>query len=482
MVRTRFAPSPTGYMHIGNLRTALYTYLIAKKDNGKFILRIEDTDTERYVDGAVDVILNVLKDTGLNYDEGPNAPGEYGPYIQSERKDIYEKYAEELVKSGNAYYCFCTSERLNNLREEASKKKEVFKYDKHCLHLSKEEIEENLSKNVPYVIRQNNPIEGNTTFNDILYGEITVPNFELEDMILLKTDKMPTYNFANVIDDHLMKITHIVRGKEYLSSAPKYQRLYEAFNWEVPTYIHCPHIMKNETEKLSKRNGDASYDDLINKGYLSEAIINYIALLGWSPDDNEEFFTLGELIKKFNYKNISKSSSIFDIKKLTWMNSEYIKKMDEDKFFSISEKYLNHIPKDMDKRFISTLIKNRIEVLNDIKDMVNFLIELPSYSTDIFEHKKMKTTKSSSLDILKDVIKIFEDASDYSVENLNSLLDNYIKGKSYKNGFVLWPIRCALSGQSSSPGGATEVSYLLKKEETLRRLKIGIDKLSNLDK
>lgn len=477
MVRTRFAPSPTGYMHIGNLRTALYTYLIAKKEKGKFILRIEDTDTERYVEGALDVILNVLKDTNLNYDEGPNVGGDFGPYVQSERKELYETYAEKLVESGDAYYCFCKEDRLSKLREEAAKKNTVYKYDKHCLHLSKEEIKEKLANGEQYVIRQNNPTEGTTTFNDILYGEITVPNFELEDMILLKTDKMPTYNFANVIDDHLMNITHIVRGKEYLSSAPKYQRLYEAFSWEVPVYIHCPHIMKNETEKLSKRNGDASYDDLIAKGYLSEAIINYIALLGWSPDSNEEFFTLNELIENFNYNNISKSSSIFDIKKLTWMNSEYIKKMDENKFHEIATSYYCNLPKDLDFKYISKMLQNRLEVFNQIPDIIDFLISLPDYDTSIFEHKKMKTTKESSKEILKDILPIFKNTEDYSVENLNALLDNYIKEKSYKNGYVLWPIRCALSGKVSSPGGATELAYLFKKEETIKRLEIAINKL-----
>lgn len=478
MVRTRFAPSPTGYMHIGNLRTALYTYLIAKKENGKFILRIEDTDTERLVEGAIEIILNVLKDTGLNYDEGPDVPGNYGPYIQSERKHLYEEYAEKLVKDGHAYYCFCTNDRLSKLREESSKKNEIFKYDKHCLHLTNEEIKENLSKKIPYVIRQNNPTHGVTTFNDILYGEISVPNYELEDMILLKTDKMPTYNFANVIDDHLMEITHIVRGKEYLSSAPKYQRLYEAFSWKVPTYIHCPHIMKNETEKLSKRNGDASYNDLISKGYLSVAILNYIALLGWSPENNEEFFTLDELIDNFNYKNISKSSSIFDIKKLTWINSEYIKKMNKDKFYNIATKYLKNLPPQIDKKLLCEMIQNRIEILSQIPEMIDFLIHIPDYDLSIFEHKKMKTTIETSKNILKDVLPIFRNTNDYSIENLNSLINNYIKDNSYKNGFVLWPIRCALSGKNSSPGGATELAYLLKKEETLNRLENAINKLS----
>lgn len=478
MIRTRFAPSPTGYMHIGNLRTALYTYLIAKKENGKFILRIEDTDTERFVEGAVDIIFNVLKDTGLNYDEGPDVPGDFGPYVQSERKHLYEKYAEKLVEKGHAYYCFCNEERLSFLREEASKNNTVFKYDKHCLNLSKEEIQKKLENNEPYVIRQNNPIEGTTTFNDILYGEITVPNFELEDMILLKTDKMPTYNFANVIDDHLMNITHIVRGKEYLSSAPKYQRLYEAFSWEVPVYIHCPHIMKNETEKLSKRNGDASYNDLIDKGYLSEAIINYIALLGWSPSSNEEFFTLDELIKNFDYRNISKSSSIFDIKKLTWMNSEYIKKMDKEKFHEIASKYYENLPSQIDKKLLSEMLQSRIEIFTQIPEIIDFIINLPNYDLSIFEHKKMKTTIESSLKVLIEVLPIFENTNDYSIENINSLLNEYISSNSYKNGFVLWPIRCALSGKNSSPGGASELSYLFKKDETLRRLKIAINKLS----
>lgn len=478
MIRTRFAPSPTGYMHIGNLRTALYTYLIAKKENGKFILRIEDTDTERFVEGAIDIIFNVLKDTGLNYDEGPDIPGDFGPYVQSERKHLYEEYAEKLVEKGHAYYCFCNEERLSHLREEALKNNTVFKYDKHCLNLSKEEIQKKLENQEPYVIRQNNPVEGTTTFNDILYGEITVPNFELEDMILLKTDKMPTYNFANVIDDHLMNITHIVRGKEYLSSAPKYQRLYEAFSWEVPIYIHCPHIMKNETEKLSKRNGDASYNDLIDKGYLSEAIINYIALLGWSPSSNEEFFTLDELIKNFDYKNISKSSSIFDIKKLTWMNSEYIKKMDKEKFHKIASKYYDNLPSQIDRKLLSEMLQSRIEIFTQIPEIIDFLINLPEYDLSIFEHKKMKTTKESSLKILTEILPIFENTNNYSIENINSLLNEYISSNSYKNGFVLWPIRCALSGKNSSPGGASELSYLFKKDETLRRLKIAINKLS----
>lgn len=478
MIRTRFAPSPTGYMHIGNLRTALYTYLIAKKENGKFILRIEDTDTERYVHGAIDVILNVLKDTGLNYDEGPNIGGDFGPYIQSERKHLYEKYAEELVKTGNAYYCFCNEDRLNSLREDALKNNIVFKYDKHCLKLSKEEIQKNLDNNIPYVIRQNNPMDGTTTFTDILYGEITVPNFELEDMILLKSDKMPTYNFANVIDDHLMNITHIVRGKEYLSSAPKYQRLYEAFSWEIPTYIHCPHIMKNENEKLSKRNGDASYDDLISKGYLSDAIINYIALLGWSPSSNEEFFTLNELIENFDYKNISKSSSIFDIKKLNWMNSEYIKKMDKEIFHNMILNYYNDLPDQIDRKLLSEMVQNRIETLTQIPEIIDFLIDIPNYDLNIFENKKMKTTKESSFKILTDVLNIFENTNDYSIENINSLLNNFISTNSYKNGFVLWPIRCALSGKLSSPGGASELSYLLQKNETLNRIKLAINKLS----
>ncbi len=476
MIRTRFAPSPTGYMHIGNLRTALYAYLIAKKQNGKFILRIEDTDSERYVEGAIDIILNSLRDTGLSYDEGPIVGGNFGPYIQSERKQLYEEYAERLVNEGHAYYCFCTIERLSKLREEANKNNTVFKYDKHCLNLSKNQIENKIKNMEPYVIRQNNPTEGTTTFNDILYGKITVPNFELEDMILLKSDKMPTYNFANVIDDHLMKITHVVRGKEYLSSTPKYKRLYDAFNWDIPTYIHCPHIMKSETEKLSKRNGDASYDDLIKSGYLSEAIINYIALLGWSPDSNNEFFTLNELVKAFNYNNISKSSSIFDIKKLTWMNSEYIKSMDKNKFHMIAEKYYSNIPTQIDRILLSEMLQNRLEILTQIPDVIDFLIKLPDYDLGIFEHKKMKTSVESSRKILLEVLPIFKNTSDYSISNLNSVIENYINSNSYKNGFVLWPIRCALSGKSSSPGGACELAYLLQKNETIRRIEIAINK------
>ncbi len=388
-IRTRFAPSPTGYMHVGNLRTALYAYLIAKHEDGDFILRIEDTDQERLVEGAVDIIYNTLKETGLTHDEGPDVGGPVGPYIQSERKDIYLEYAKKLVEKGEAYYCFCSKDRLDMLKENAEALKRPFKYDKHCAHLSKEEIEENLAKGIPYVIRQNNPTTGTTTFVDVIYGKISVDNSELEDMILIKSDGLPTYNFANVVDDHLMGITHVVRGNEYLSSSPKYNRLYEAFEWDVPVYVHCPPIMKDQHNKLSKRNGDASFGDLLEKGYLKEAVLNYIALLGWNDGSNEEIFTLEELIKKFDYKDISKSPAIFDNAKLKWMNGEYIRKLSLDEFHELAmEQYKKVLHKDFDFKFISELLHTRCELLNDIPEQIDFLEELPEYTTDLYVHKK----------------------------------------------------------------------------------------------
>lgn len=388
-IRTRFAPSPTGYMHVGNLRTALYAYLISKHEDGDFILRIEDTDQERYVEGAVDIINNTLKATGLIHDEGPDLGGDYGPYVQSERKGIYLQYAKELVDKGEAYYCFCDKDRLENLRKDLESKNETFRYDKHCLHLSKEEIQENLEKGIPYVIRQNNPIEGTTSFEDVIYGHISVDNSELEDMILIKSDGLPTYNFANVVDDHLMKITHVVRGSEYLSSSPKYNRLYDAFGWEVPVYVHCPPIMKDAHNKLSKRNGDASFQDLVAKGYLKEAVLNYIALLGWNPGGNEEIFSLEDLVKIFDYKNINKSPAIFDSQKLKWMNGEYIKRLPLDTFHELALPYYEGIlPKEMDSKKVSELMQTRVEVLSEIPEKIGFFAELPEYSVDIFLHKK----------------------------------------------------------------------------------------------
>lgn len=479
-IRTRFAPSPTGYMHVGNLRTALYAYLIAKHEGGDFILRIEDTDQERLVEGAVDIIYNTLKMTGLNHDEGPDIGGPVGPYVQSERKGIYLEYAKKLVDKGEAYYCFCSKDRLDMLKENAEALKRPFKYDKHCAHLSKEEVEENLAKGLPYVIRQNNPTTGTTTFDDVIYGKISVDNSELEDMILIKSDGYPTYNFANVVDDHLMGITHIVRGNEYLSSSPKYNRLYEAFGWDVPVYVHCPPIMKDQHNKLSKRNGDASFGDLMDKGYLKESVLNYIALLGWNDGSNEEIFSLQDLIEKFDYKNISKSPAIFDDAKLRWMNGEYIRKLSLDEFHELAlPQYKKVLHKDFDFKFISELLHTRCEVLNDIPDQIDFLEELPEYSTDLYVHKKMKSTVESSLENLQKILPIYEaiDESDWNMDVLHEKTFELIKTLEIKNGQMLWPIRTALSGKSFTPGGAFEIAVLLGKEESMKRLHKGIELL-----
>lgn len=479
-IRTRFAPSPTGYMHVGNLRTALYAYLIAKHEDGDFILRIEDTDQERLVEGAVDIIYNTLKETGLTHDEGPDVGGPVGPYIQSERKDIYLEYAKKLVEKGEAYYCFCSKDRLDMLKENAEALKRPFKYDKHCAHLSKEEIEENLAKGIPYVIRQNNPTTGTTTFVDVIYGKISVDNSELEDMILIKSDGLPTYNFANVVDDHLMGITHVVRGNEYLSSSPKYNRLYEAFELDVPVYVHCPPIMKDQHNKLSKRNGDASFGDLLEKGYLKEAVLNYIALLGWNDGSNEEIFTLEELIKKFDYKDISKSPAIFDNAKLKWMNGEYIRKLSLDEFHELAmEQYKKVLHKDFDFKFISELLHTRCELLNDIPEQIDFLEELPEYTTDLYVHKKMKSTVETSLENLEKVLPVLEsiDEKDWTMDNIHDKVFELIKSLEIKNGQMLWPIRTALSGKSFTPGGAFEIAILIGKEESLKRMHKGIELL-----
>ena len=388
-VRTRFAPSPTGRMHVGNLRTALYAYLVAKHEGGDFILRIEDTDQERYVEGAVDIIYRTLQKTGLIHDEGPDKDGGCGPYVQSERQaqGIYLKYAKELIDKGEAYYCFCDKERLEGLKKVVAGK-EIHVYDKHCLHLSKEEVEEKLAAGVPYVIRQNNPTEGTTTFEDEIYGDITVDNAELDDMILIKSDGYPTYNFANVVDDHLMGITHVVRGNEYLSSSPKYNRLYEAFGWEVPVYIHCPLITDENHQKLSKRCGHSSFEDLVEQGFLTEAIVNFVALLGWSPADNQEIMTLEELVEKFDYHHMNKSPAVFDYTKLKWMNGEYIKKMDFDKFYEMALPYIKEvITKDYDLKKIAHMVQTRIEIFPDIRDHIDFFEELPEYDVAMYTHK-----------------------------------------------------------------------------------------------
>ena len=479
-IRTRFAPSPTGYMHIGNLRTALYEYLIAKSKGGKFILRIEDTDQERYVEGAVDIIYNTLRLTGLKHDEGPDIGGDYGPYVQSERMGIYMDYAKELIEKGEAYYCFCTKERLESLKVKNDEGEAFAYYDRHCLGLSKEEIEKNLASGMPFVIRQKMPTEGTTTFDDVVYGSITVENSELDDQILIKADGMPTYNFANVIDDHLMKITHVVRGSEYLSSTPKYNLLYKAFGWTAPEYVHLPPVMKDAHHKLSKRNGDASFEDLIAKGYIVEAVLNYIALLGWSPSDNEEFFTLDELIKKFDISGLSKSPSIFDIQKLTWMNSEYIKRMDFDKYFELALPKLKEGIKNenIDLKKVAALLQKRLETLNDIPALVDFFDELPEYSTELYIHKKMKTTEEIALSSLKACVSVLEGITDWNETVIHDTLMALVGELGIKNGQLLWPVRTALSGKPTSPGGAMELADILGKEETLKRIEKGIELLS----
>ena len=479
-VRTRYAPSPTGRMHVGNLRTALYAYLIAKHEGGDFLLRIEDTDQERYVEGATEIIYRTLQETGLIHDEGPDKDGGCGPYVQSERQKsgIYLKYAKELIDKGEAYYCFCTPERLESLRREENGET-IMSYDKHCLHLSKEEIEANLKAGIPYVIRQNNPTEGTTTFHDEIYGDITVDNSELDDMVLIKSDGYPTYNFANVVDDHLMGITHVVRGNEYLSSAPKYNRLYQAFGWEVPVYVHCPLITNEEHQKLSKRSGHSSYEDLIEQGFLTEAVVNYVALLGWSPEGNREIFSLEEMVNEFDYHRMSKSPAVFDMTKLKWMNGEYMKAMDFEKFYEMALPYIQAvIHKDLDLRKIANMVKTRIEIFPDIAGHIDFFEEMPEYDVSMYTHKKMKCTAETSLQVLQDVLPILEEQTDYSNDGLYKRLMEYVNEKGYKTGFVMWPIRTAVSGRQMTPAGATEIMEVLGKEESLARIRAGIEKLS----
>lgn len=478
-IRTRFAPSPTGRMHVGNLRTALYEYLIAKHEGGDFILRIEDTDQERFVEGALEIIYRTMEMAGLSHDEGPDKDGGFGPYVQSDRqkRGIYLEYAKQLIEKGEAYYCFCDEERLASLKQIIGDK-EIVIYDKHCLHLSKEEIDEKLASGVPYVIRQNNPKEGTTTFHDDIYGDITVENEELDDMILIKSDGFPTYNFANVIDDHLMNITHVVRGNEYISSSPKYQRLYDAFGWESPVYIHLPLITDENHKKLSKRSGHSSFEDLIEQGFLPEAVVNYIALLGWSPEDNEEIMSLQELIEKFDYHHVNKSPAVFDIVKLKWMNGEYIKAMDNEKFYEIAMPYIKKaVTKDYDLKKILDLVKTRIEILPDIEPLIDFFEELPDYDIAMYTHKKMKTNTENSLEVLKELEVILEETDDYTVDGLHDLIMDYVKNKGIKNGQGLWPVRTAVSGKQMTPGGAFEIMEILGKEESLRRIRIGIEKL-----
>ena len=479
-IRTRFAPSPTGFMHLGGLRTALYNYLFARKMGGKFILRIEDTDQERFVEGATEVIYDTLRGCGMNWDEGPDIGGDYGPYVQSERKALYLPYAKQLVESGHAYYCFCTKDELDERRKAAEARGEVFKYDKHCLKLTKEEIAEKLTAGIPYVIRQNTPTTGVSTYHDLVFGDISMPNDTLDDMVLIKADGMPTYNFANVIDDHLMGITHIMRGMEYLSSTPKYDLLYEAFGWEIPKYIHLPTVMRDAKHKLSKRDGDAYYSDFIEKGYLTPALINYLALVGWNPGDDREFFTMDELIQAFDIKGLNKAPGIFDMDKLTFFNFEYIRKLPFEEYLALAKPWFDKAleGKQIDDRRLAELMQGRTEVFNRIPDMVRFLAEVPEYDAALYDNKKQKSSLASSIDALHFCRPILENVSDWTEASIHDALLPRIAEAGLKNGTVLWPLRIALSGQLSTPGGAIEIAYLLGKAETLRRVDAGIEKLS----
>lgn len=470
--RTRFAPSPTGYMHIGNLRTALYAYLLAKHDGGDFVLRIEDTDQERYVEDAVEVIYQSLKKAGLCHDEGPDVGGPCGPYVQSERREIYKEYAEKLVELGGAYYCFCDEERLDQVRQVQKAAKQTPKYDGHCRDLSKKEVEKKLAEGVSYVIRQKIPEDGATSFDDVVFGTVTIQNDEIDDGILLKSDGLPTYNFANVIDDHLMGITHVVRGSEYLTSTPKYNLLYEAFGWEPPVYIHVSPIVKEGGQKYSKRNGDASYEDFLQMGYLNDAVINYIALLGWSPGDDKEIFTMEELIHAFGVKGISKSPAVFDIKKLNWMNGEYLRALPAEEFYTLALPYLKQaIHRDgVDLRLLSDLLQKRCEKMTDIPDTVDFVDKLCEHTTDIYTSKKMKTNPSISLDMLMRTKDVLAGCGDWNEEVLNGALAKLIEELGVKNGVVLFPLRAALSGKMVTPGGGVELACILGKEETLTRI------------
>ncbi len=478
-VRTRFAPSPTGYMHVGNLRTALYAYLLAKSHEGKFILRIEDTDQERYVEGAVELIYKTLADTGLVHDEGPDIGGGYGPYVQSERRDIYKKYADELVKRGGAYPCFCDRERLDRVRKEQETNKIPPKYDGHCKALTEDEVRDKLEAGLPYVIRQKMPQSGTTIFSDLVFGDIETPNNILDDNVLIKTDGMPTYNFANVVDDHLMDITHVIRGSEYLSSTPKYNLLYEAFGWEIPKYIHCPPVLKEAGKKLSKREGDASYEDFIEKGYLKEAIINYIALLGWSPGDEREIMDIEEMASAFSVKGINKAPAIFDIDKLNWLNGEYIRKLSIEQFNDMAIPYYRKaVKREIDTTFLSECLHNRTEKFSDIPEQIDFIDNLPEYSSELYFHKKMKTNTENSLSSLKNILPVLEKMDEWNMETLHTSLMALVEQMGVKNGIILWPLRVALSGKKFTPGGGIEIAVLLGKDESIARIKQGIEKLS----
>ena len=475
-VRTRFAPSPTGYLHIGGLRTALYGYLYSKRHGGDFVLRIEDTDTARYVDGSVEIIYNTMRDSGIMYDEGPDVGGDFGPYIQSERRDIYLEYAKKLVELGGAYYCFCTPERIASLKDEEGN----VRYDKHCLKLSKEEIEARISAGEQYVIRQNVPLEGTGSYTDLVYGEISVDYKDIEDGILIKSDGMPTYNFANVVDDHLMGITHVIRGTEYLSSTPKYNLMYDAFGWERPTYIHLPPIMKDAQRKLSKRHGDASYEDFVKKGYVKEAIVNYIALLGWSPKTNQEKMSLAELTENFSLEGINKSPSIFDETKMKWLSGEYIKAMDSEEFKTLALPFLKDCKAygkfDTDK-FLS-LVKGRVQIFSEIGEKLDFLTEFGAFDLALFENQKQKASIELAKTLIPEIKKALEKVTDWNNSTLFETLVNLSTALEIKKQAVLWISRIAITAKEATAGGATEIAELLGKEETLNRLDFSIDLLN----
>ncbi len=467
-VRTRFAPSPTGFMHLGGLRTALYAYLYAKANGGDFILRVEDTDQQRFVEGAVELIYSSLLESGLKYDEGPDIGGDFGPYTQSERKAIYDEYAKKLVELGGAYYCFCSKERLESLTDDKGNRK----YDKHCLKLSKEEVERRIASGEPYVIRQNIPTEGTSSYEDLIYGRIDVDYKELEDNVLIKSDGMPTYNFANVIDDHLMGITHVIRGTEYLSSTPKYNLMYDAFGWERPVYIHLPTIMKDATRKLSKRYGDANFDDFVSKGYLKEAIINYVALLGWAPKDNSEKMTLSEMIEKFSLDGISKSPSIFDEVKLRWLNGEYIKALSDEEFYDIALPFLqkSKVNGVFDLKKIAKLLHSRVDVLGEIPEKIDWLASLESYDLALFDNKKNKTSAEVAKTLLPKIKEVLLGVDNFENDTLFATLSEKAGEWGVKSGAIFWVLRIAITGQAVTPGGATEIASLLGKEETLARI------------
>ena len=478
-VRTRFAPSPTGYMHLGNLRSGLYAYLQARHNDGVFILRIEDTDQARLVEGAVDVIYRTMKDIGLTWDEGPDVGGDYGPYVQSERKSMYLPYAEELVRKGKAYYCFCTKEELEERKAEAEKEGKVWKYDKRCASIPYEEAKKRVEAGEPYVIRQNVPEEGEASFDDVLYGHIQVNCSDLEDMILIKADGMPTYNFANVIDDHTMGVTHVMRGNEYLASTPKYNLLYEAFGWEKPVYIHLSQIMKDAHRKLSKRYGDAYYEDFLNKGYLKEAVLNYVALLGWNPGDEREFFTLPELVEAFSIEGLSKSPAIFDNDKLNWMNGEYIRRLSPEDFTKHARRFYQEADvAGMDEGILCRILQQRLQYFGEIPAMVDFLAALPEYDVELFTNKKSKTNPDVAREVLDMVIPLLESLPDWQENTVHDALISLATEKGMKNGTLLWPVRIALAGKQVTPGGAIEIALLLGREESLKRLKAGREKLA----